>query len=562
MHTRTPFTPLFTRLGLLAALGFAALSTQAQVAAPTWASVVRANSSSGANDGSRANEIAVAPDGSQYVCGVFEGTFTIGSTTLAAGAGNGHLFLVKLNPNGTVAWARQANTTSGDTDVSVAVDPAGNAYLTGYFSGSLSFPGAPGTLTTANGVTDAYVAKLDSQGNLLWAIPGGVTGGNSAYATGIAADASGNVYVSGDFAGSIGFGGASTVSASNSDVFLCKLSATNGAQVWIRKGGSNGSDFGYALTTDAAGNPYLGGVIRQPAAIFGSVTLPAGTGAVNDEDIFVAKFDPQGNTVWAQRAGTANNDGVSDVAVDASGNVAITGYVNGVFTSTSDASEIYVARFSATGAPQWSRRIVPTAPDYYQGQGVAFDNRGGLYVTGYFESSVTFGTTTLTANTQDVFVVRYDGLGNAIWANRAGGTTANDAAIAFDVATDAGGNAYLAGGVLGTVSFGSVASTGTGIGFFVSKLNAGGTITATRAAADVALQTYPNPADDYTKLALPAGGGRLALTDALGRTVREQTLPQAAGTYRVALAGLAPGLYHLRATLGNGQTAVSRVTVR
>jgi hypothetical protein len=201
-------------------------------------------------------------------------------------------------------------------------------------------------------------------------------------------------------------------------------------------------------------------------------------------------------------------------------------------------------------------------PDENVANGVAYDGRGGYFITGSYTSNIVFGSTTLTTRGQDGYVVRYDSQGNVLWA---GQTTSSgiDGAGALGIAADKAGNVFVAGGVVGTVTFGTLTSPGTGFDSFVARLTPGGTVTATQLPlARVELSAYPNPAAGLTTLTLPAGGGHLVVFDALGRAVREQALPTAAGACPVPLTGLTPGLYQLRATLTNGQTATTAVTVR
>ncbi|GAA3999809.1 hypothetical protein GCM10022408_08510 [Hymenobacter fastidiosus] len=562
MHTSIP--SMLSRLALLAVLGFPALTTQAQVATPTWASVQRSTAAT-VNSGAQADKVAVAADGSRFVSGTFAGPVNFGGTTLPVKPSEAGIYVAKYTADGTLAWVRYALETEGDTRAAVAVDAAGNAIITGYFGGSLSFSNtAIAPLTTAGpDVTDAYVAKFDPQGNLLWARAGGATANGDAYAAAAGTDALGNIYVAGDFSGSLSFGGPA-VSTSNEDIFLFKFTPA-GAVTWVRTAGGSATDYAYALATDAAGNAYLTGSIYE-SATFGTITL-ANTGAADNEDGFVVKYDTQGTVQWAQRFGVATNgDSGSSIAVDAAGNVAVGGYTDYFYNGTEDGTSIFVGRYNSQGARLWSQKITPAETSYISGYGVAYDGKGGLYMTGNFLGSLTFGPTTLTAaNTDngDLYAVRFDGQGKTVWADKVTSPGRDNGVIGLDVATDGLGNAYVVGAVGGNATFGTIATSGVGINSFVAKLNAGGTITASRPAlAALALSVYPNPASEQATLMLPVGGGQLVLTDALGRTVREQALPATAGACPVALTGLTPGLYQLRATLGNGQLASARLTVR
>ncbi|RYU79893.1 hypothetical protein [Hymenobacter persicinus] len=532
---------LLPRLALLGLLGFASVAAQAQTA-PTWASVQRISGDS-PSSGSGTYKVAVAPDGSQYVTGHFEGGITFGSISLTEGGGSGHIYLAKYSAAGAVLWATKIDASSSDLFSNVAVDAAGNAYLAGYFAGSLQV----GTTALTSSGNDAYVAKYNAQGVVQWVRQGGTAG---TFVQGVAVDASGNVTLAGDCVSAVSFGGPGLA---GNGPFLVKLSSTGTAQA-PKRIGSRG--FVNEMTLDGAGNAYVVGTFSGTAQ-FGATSLTsAGT-----LDLFLAKLDPAGNVLWTQRDGGANEDNALDVAVDGNGNPMVAGYYDGQGT-TSFTSKIYVARFSNQGTRLWSRQLGATTPDEDVANSVTYDGRGGYYITGSFASPIVFGTTTLTTQSQDVYVVRYDSQGNVLWAGQSTSSGGN-AAGGLGLAADGAGNVYVGGGMFGTVTFGTQVSAGTTSSSFLAKLTPGGIVAATRPAlARVNLAAFPNPAAGLTTLNLPAGGGHLAVVDALGRTVREQALPTAAGACPVSVAGLTPGLYQLRATFANGTVGTAALTVR
>lgn len=531
------------RLGVLALLSFAAGRAQAQ--APTWASVQR-TTSTGPNSGALGSEVAVAADGSQYLTGTYSGPLMLGSITLTGGSGStGHLYLAKYSAAGTVLWARKLDSPRSDLNVNVAVDASGNAYLSGYFSASLT---VGSTTLTSSGI-DGFLVKYDAQGVQQWVRQGGTPG---IFPAGIATDASGNVTVVGNFDTSVSYGG---TALSGGGTFLYRFSPTGAVLLATRVG--SGNVFSSDVTVDGAGNAYVAGAFYNNAT-FGTTSLVS----AGKSDAFLCKVGPTGTSLWAQRAGGVADDEARSVAVDAGGNPVVGGY----YDSQNNLSRFYIARFSTLGVAQWTRLVTPSVnKDDYQIEKVAYDNRGGYYVTGGFEGTVAFGSTTLTSvGESSLLLVRYDSQGNAVWADRALNSNINSASIGFGLASDAAGNMFVSGVAVGSVQFGALpASTGT-IGAILAKVTPGAVLTATRpTAAGIALQAYPNPATmGIATLLLPAGGGRLILLDALGRSVREQVLPMAAGSYPVALAGLPPGIYQLRATLGNGQVGQGRLTVQ
>ncbi|MBD2768728.1 T9SS type A sorting domain-containing protein [Hymenobacter sp. BT664] len=559
MRITVRFRPWMALFALVATLSLSSFRGQAQD--PTWASVRRAASTT--NTASYGDAIAVAPDGSRFFHGTFQGSFTFGGTTLTAVGAGFDSYLGKLNPDGSLAWLRQY---SGGLPWKLAVDATGNLYVGGNLGGTISF----GSLTlTGPGGLRAFVAKLTPQGEGLWGkveeAPQAARG--DCFLSSLITDAAGNVYASGNFSGTMRFGSeaANQLMTTNNavfDIFLCKFSPS-GSVLWARKAGGEGNDDNRDLAADASGNTYLTGNFTG-SATFGTVTLNAAN--ATDQDLYVAKFDPQGNVVWAQRAGTANDDTGEAVAVDAAGVVAVGGNVNSRLVGAGFQRAAYLACYGANGSPLWSREITPSIPGLYSVKDVAYDGRGGLYAIGDYEGALTLGGTPLPlAGKPSAFVARYNGQGTARWAGAgiAEGAGPNDGCSFDYIDADATGNAYLLGAAVGNVSFGSLNSVGsTNATLFEAKLNSGSVLAAARTpGAALPLTVYPNPASGQTTLVLPQGGGELTITDGLGRVVRTQALPAVAGAVELGLGGLAPGLYQLRARLSNGQTAATPLLV-
>ena len=145
-----------------------------------------------------------------------------------------------------------------DRGQSMVVDAAGNIYTTGHFSNTVDFDPSVGTfnLTSTPDVYDAYVAKLNSQGELLWAVHAGGTG--TVDGKSVAVDSQGNVYVTGYFTGTADFDPRPNdevlnLTAAQADVFVWKLSSV-GAVVWAKKAGGSGFDSASSLAIDSAGD--------------------------------------------------------------------------------------------------------------------------------------------------------------------------------------------------------------------------------------------------------------------------------------------------------------------
>ena len=209
---------------------------------------------------------------------------------------------------------------------SVAVDGAGNTYVTGYFRGTASFNAGTGmAILTSNGNNDAFVAKLDANGNLVYARQFGGWGNDHGF--GVAVDAAGAAYATGSFHGTASFnagtGMATLVSAGGADAFVAKLDAT-GNLVYARQFGGTSTDQGYGIAVDAASAAYVTGSFQFTASFNAGAGMAALTSAGND-DAFVAKLDANGNLALARRLGGTSGDVGFGIAVGAAGNTSVVG---------------------------------------------------------------------------------------------------------------------------------------------------------------------------------------------------------------------------------------------
>ena len=183
--------------------------------------------------------------------------------------------------------------------------------------------------------------------------------------------------------------------------------------------------------------------------------------------------DPPNITALASAGGTSYDEG-NGIAVDASGNVYVTGSYNGTatFGTTTKTSaggyDIFVAKYNSSGTLQWVQSAGGTSYDY--GRGIAVDASGNVYVTGYYEGTATFGTTTkISAGGHNIFVAKYNSSGALQWVQSARGTLYD---IGSDIAVDGSGNVYVTGRYQGTATFGNNSLTSAGAtDIFVARID-------------------------------------------------------------------------------------------
>jgi hypothetical protein len=326
-------------------------------------------------------------------------------------------------------WAKSSGGTSADYGNSVAVDASGNSYITGYFTSPTITFGFY-TLTNTNSTGDmwnVFLTKYDANGNVLWAKSAG------------------------------------------------------GIAWWT-------DDCGISVAVDASGNSYITGAFNSPTITFGSYTLTNTDSAALMWNVFLTKYDADGNVLWAKSAGgpawqLEDCDEGTSVVVDASGNVFLTGYfesqtiIFGPDTLTNAGySVIFLVKYDANGNVLWAKSSGETDNGF--AISLAGDAFGNTYVTGEFIGPIiTFGSDTLInpSNERNVFLVKYDTGRSVLWAKNTGGTSDN---LASSVAVDTSGNAYLTGCFKGsTITFGSDTLTNDGLfDIFLAKYDAGGNV--------------------------------------------------------------------------------------
>jgi hypothetical protein len=208
---------------------------------------------------------------------------------------------------------RTAGGPSGDYAHAIAVDGAGNSYVTGEFQATSHF----GSVVLPNsGSNDAFVAKYDTNGNLIWVKKLG--GGGDDRGGGISVS-NGNVYVTGFFQGTVNFGGTILSSSGGYDIFIVKFTG-DGVFQWAKKAGGYGEDKGFAISSDFSGNAYVTGYFSSTANFSGTnITRTGG------KDVFIAKYNSSGDLVWVKKTGGSDNDAGNGIKVDNYGRVFVTG---------------------------------------------------------------------------------------------------------------------------------------------------------------------------------------------------------------------------------------------
>ncbi|MDB5274503.1 MAG: hypothetical protein JWO58_2870 [Chitinophagaceae bacterium] len=383
------------------------------------------------NIGSTAEEqaygIGTDAAGNVYACGYYTGTVDLDpgpNVHNVTAAGIVDIFVVKLDEDGNFIWGQSIGSSYYDIARNLAVDATGNVYVTGTYQGTVDFDSSANDYSlTSVGFFDAFIFKLDTDGNFQWAKSLGGTETDNGNA--IALDNSNHVIVVGHFQDQADFDPSSTgtdyISTDGStDAFVLKLN-TDGTFVWAKTFGSDGEDYAWAVDVDASDSIYVSGNYQNTVDFDPSSAATANLSSAGDYDVFVLKLNASGNYVWAKSCGGSDGDQASALAYDATDHAL---YIAGSFSGTSDydpgantasftsngGSDAFILKLSETGNYLWATPIGGTSDD--AAYTVATNSSGLPYVAGYYNNTVDFDPSSNTHNStsngeEDIYIMKF-----------------------------------------------------------------------------------------------------------------------------------------------------------
>lgn len=422
--------------------------------------------------------IGVDSAGNMYYAGYFNGTFDFNpgsGTDNHTSNGLRDAFISKFDSSGNYLWTKTWGGSGDDTANGLAVDASGNAVVSGRFQQTVDIdPGAAtdNRISNAGAANNIFVSKFDTNGNLLWAKTWGGTTGCEAY--GCVMDSDGNVYVDGDFScPTIDFDptGAHDYHTLNGffDAFICKFDL-NGNFKWAKTWGGAKYDDCCCITLDGKGNLYAGGMFASMPCDF-----DPGIGVDNHSahgadifpgyiDVFLCKYDLDGNFIWARTWGGSGEDCGEAVSADSLGNVYVTGYYSdtvnfdpeiGTDNHTSNGLyDVFVSKISPAGNLIWAKTFGGSGNE--AGTNIRLDGTNNAIITGYYSDIVDFDPGAGTDNhnstaLRDAFVSKLKANGDFSWAETWGGSGDDNA---YGLGLDGSDSIYVTGGFQNTVDFG------------------------------------------------------------------------------------------------------------
>lgn len=456
------------------------------------------------------NHVVSDAVGNTYVVGNYGSpSLTIGTETITNADNSGNssdVFILKYDPSGNLIWMKGYGGTSSDYANQCMIAPDGNVYVIGsFYSSSIDFGG---TILNLQGWEDGFLLKLDANGNELFCKS--LSCSSTTYLNALYVTDNNKVLLGGSSGANLNYDGV-LASSMSSNIFLLNVDDA-GALQW-----STFQDYGSGGINSIAVNSNDEIIVTGS---FGSDSLGFGLPAVynsnqsflSTNDLFVGKFDSNGNNLWCRTAygnvdiNVPDNEYGDHIVVDANDNIYITGsyssdsmFYDGLFikslNNASFGTDVFLLKMNSNGDAQELKGYDGTnfeSPAFLE---IVGDK---LYIGGGFQSSMNFGCGSLNiVGTSDIFLAKLDLALNCIGSVRYGD---NDFETLRSLAFDGNGNLYLLGTYIGTsLTLGSNSlnvtnGSGTADDFYLAKFRSGEVGISEEEA--LVFNIYPNPAKD------------------------------------------------------------------
>lgn len=439
---------------------------------------------------SKVSGVAVDKFDNVYIAGNFRSTITVDLSGISApinltSNGDYDIFIAKYTPDGKLIWAKSIGGSALDQVNNLTVDDESNVIFGGQFS-SFSMDSDPGSgtfnLNNAGG-NDAFIVKLDLDGNFKWAK--NVGGSSTEYGHVVAADRLGNVIFVGSYSSNISLGGFNLLPKGGLDGFMVKYDK-NGNIQWAYGFGSFGTDEIRHVITNTNNEIIIMGYFSSNIDL--NPKGPANNITGTSPNYFIAKYTGTGQLIWSDKIDGATAV-VSSLASGPNNDIYLTGVYSGTVTLSSPTNNValtstggknlFVGKYSSSGAALWGKNIggnSPTPYSYY----ITADVDDNVYIGGYFDGTLIFGDASLNKTltfhgVRDTFFGKYTGTGNYVWAFNFGSSCSGN--FGHKIAVDSKKNVLLGGSFCSTVDFNPgicelniTAKNGTSDGY-ISKYN-------------------------------------------------------------------------------------------
>jgi hypothetical protein len=467
--------------------------------------------SAGGNLGDIGNGIAMDNSKNLYVTGSFMDSAYFNNSLLIANPlpYNSDIFLAKYSSSGQLIWTKQAGGIG--TQESYGIDVQNNSiYVAGVFCGGSSNFDTFHINSSAG--CAAFLAKYDTSGNCIWVRQG--IGNNYSSMQSVCAFEDGSINVIGNFEDSILLTGISNSILLNTvdqspGIFLAKYD-NNGELIWAKKAGglcnypcgNNGQPrntlLAKSISKDKSGNCFITGNFTGTVSFNSSIISCASTGGIENWNVFLAKYDSNGNLMLLQQYGGLNYDDPNGLKVDSSGNIYLIGRFDNTttFQTTTlncNIFDMFLCKLDDSGNVLWVKQGAISIGG--EGYALDFTNNEDLILSGRFKGNLNFGegSVSLNSNKGDAFIAKITKNGNIVWALKTNQQTSGGKAGGKSIVTDMQGNAFATGYFEGQTEFGHTTYTGKFNDIFIAKISGPYVGIKKLSPALTSVNVFPNP---------------------------------------------------------------------
>lgn len=495
----------------------------------------------------------ITDDSNYYVIGAYWNNLFMPADTFNSNGLN-DAFIVKFDGSGNQLWAKSLggtnNQPSAYDDAYGVYDPVNNCiFVAGSFVNSISFNGTVNLNSFFPNGEDIFLAKMDLNGNFIWAKRGGSFGNDN---TQVFAQPDGNILLAGHL-NDTGYVDTATVSPGG---FFARFDS-NGNLIWAAHKFSGPDD--YEITIDfISSDIIMGGSFSSGVTSYVDTATLISNGSF---DGFLTRMDSLGNVEWIFTFGDTGVDALSGLTIDNSNNIYITGgfkdsiNLDGVVL-TNSTQDILIAKFDENANLIWAKQAFATGSNE-GGLEIVSDGDGNCYITGVFSGGIVLDTFHInTTNSFDMFLTRYDNNGSCLGVRHFG--TASGSHLTVDIS----GNVVCVGAFQNTVDIGgNIFTSYGGNDIYVAKIDAiTGIGEGEGRVASNQLIIYANPNNGKCNITVPDDFLHekkltLSIFDNTGKIIQQKTLEMNDGKIKLNLEAEAKGVYNV--ILNNGTKSYS-----
>lgn len=474
---------------------------------------------------------------------------------LMQSAGGKDAFIAKNNHEGTLLWSMGLHGSQDEEVSALATDQQGNAYLGGSFWEHMTFGSY--SLTAPNGGRALFLAKITPTGQLLWVQT--FEGSSIKNISDIVADASGHIYMGGYFGGSLSIGSFQIQALGDTDLFLAAFNA-QGQALWAIRAGKTGDTRITALALAPGPQLLITGGFFNLITTIGDTTLTANT---YDRDVFLAAFDLNGQAQWVRKAGGVHDNELTDIAVADGNLIYACGYLVGVMNlgnniaiqSSNGNPDFFLLKYNHMGTPLAARALGGLQAD----QAVSLTTLGQYpYVAGFFKGTMTIDGRNISAPGQNNagFIAAFNGL---LQNQELDALTAASGQVFLNqiAATGNMSGYYLAGSFQGSLQWGNQVLSGTGnYDGFAGKINTTVTDVHNTPNKTFSIRVFPQPASKTVFIQ-----SERSLTEVRLFNLTGELLLHSKNTSRLSIEHLPAGEYVLFGVFENGEMSVTTLVI-